>query len=204
MSFHQQYKTPFERESGREYLLYLSSYYPHKNVEIINQVVPILEAHYPGKFVFVLTLPAKEFDNVIDNSILQSVINMGPVRPEECPGLYQACDYTFIPTLLECFSASYAESMAMDRPILTSDMGFAKTVCKDAAIYFDPIDPKDIAEKINQLSLNQSQCEELVELGRERLQSFPSAKERAVKYIEVCAMLTSDLKLKLSILRNEN
>ena len=54
----------------------------------------------------------------------------------------------FLPTFLECFSASYAEAMLMKKPIITSNLGFAQNVCKDAAVYFDPCNPEDIIDKI--------------------------------------------------------
>ena len=85
------------------------------------------------------------------NAEIDTIINVGPIRIEEAPSLYKECDAMFLPTLLECFSASYVESMKMEKPILTSDMGFAWTVCNNAAIYFDPMDANDIAAKIIEL-----------------------------------------------------
>ncbi len=49
-----------------------------------------------------------------------------------------------MPTLLECFSASYLEAMYMKKIIFTSDLPFAHTVCKDAAFYFAPHDVENI------------------------------------------------------------
>ena len=55
------------------------------------------------------------------------IINVGPIKSAECPSLYSECDIMFFSTLLECFSASYAEAMIMKKPIITTDMGFAHT-----------------------------------------------------------------------------
>lgn len=181
--------SPFHKEEGKEYLLYLTAYYPHKNLEIINRVAPILEKKFPGKFIFVVTLPEDVYSRVIAPAVTASVLNIKPVKPEMCPTLYRFCDYTFIPTLLECFSATYAESMAMDRVILTSDMGFAETVCKNAAEYFDPTNPDEIAESIIKISSNENRRKELITAGRARLQDMPSAEERAARYLELCERL---------------
>ena len=172
-------------------MLYLTSYYPHKNIEIINQVIPLLESEFSGKFVIVLTLHDEIFSTVINRKVAKSVINLGPVKPEECPGLYQACDFTFVPTLLECFSATYAESMAMERPILTSDMDFARTVCENAALYFDPMNPKDIVQKIKTLSNDTILKKNLIIAGNSRFKALFSASERAKKYIELCKIWKS-------------
>lgn len=180
---------PFLREEGKRYLLYLTAYYPHKNIEIINAVAPLLEKRAPGRFIFVLTLPQEAFEQAIRPEAAASVINIGPVPPQNCPALYSACDYTFLPTLLECFSASYAESMAMGRPILTSDMGFARTVCEKAARYFDPVHPQAIAESILTLDADPQLQQELVRLGKERLNTFCSARQRAERYLQICERL---------------
>ena len=57
-------------------------------------------------------------------------------------------DAMLLPTMLECFSASYPEAMVMKKPVLTSDLSFARSICGNAAIYFNPFDPADIADKI--------------------------------------------------------
>ena len=71
---------------------------------------------------------------------------------ENCPKLYNQADAMFLPTLLETFSASYPEAMKMERPILTSDLDFAKDICGDAALYFNPLDSYDIANKIKTIN----------------------------------------------------
>ena len=117
------------------------------------------------------------------------LINIGQVKAEEGASLYEECDAMFLPTLLECFSASYAEAMKLRKPIITSDMGFAHTVCKDAALYVNPMDENDIASKIIELSTSQELQEDLMNKGVERLQKFGSSKDRAKRYIQICKSL---------------
>jgi glycosyltransferase involved in cell wall biosynthesis len=95
----------------------------------------------------------------------------------------------FLPTLLECFSASYAEAMKLQKPIITSDMGFAHTVCKDAALYANPMDENNIAAKIIELSTSYELQENLVKKGVERLQMFGTSQDRARRYIQICQSL---------------
>jgi glycosyltransferase involved in cell wall biosynthesis len=95
----------------------------------------------------------------------------------------------FLPTLLECFSASYAEAMAMEKPILTSDLGFARSICGKAAIYGHPTDANGYAVKINRLMRDPSLQKEVTEAGREQLNKFLTAEERAAVYLERCRSL---------------
>ena len=98
----------------------------------------------------------------------------------------------FLPTLLECFSASYAEAMVMKKPILTSDLGFAHTVCKDAAIYFDPDNAYDVADKIISLMNSPEKQAELISKGTVQLQQFGTAEDRAIEVLKACKQLTNN------------
>lgn len=104
----------------------------------------------------------------------------------ECPDFVDSCDALFLPTLLECFSASYPEAMLLKKPILTSNLPFATTVCEDAAIYFNPLDSIEIANKIAQLVSSPELIKDLQEKGERRLKSFLSPRERAKKYLDIC------------------
>lgn len=179
------------RKASELRLLTVSSYYPHKNLEIIKPLIKILEEKGLTGFKFVLTLPAEKFD-MFFGDLKDWVINVGPVPIEECPSLYRECDFMFLPTLLECFSASYVEAMAMRKPILTSDMSFAHTVCQDAAVYFDPLDPGDIANKIIDLHANPDKQELLRDRGKQILRSYNYPEDRARSFLEICTEISSN------------
>ena len=181
-----------KRENDEVRLLTLSTYYPHKNLEIINKVAALLTEKRITNVKFILTLPQNIFDSIFTNGIRKQLYNIGPIPIEECPSLYQEIDFMFLPTLLECFSASYAEAMIMGKPILTSDLGFAHTVCKDAAVYFDPLDPEDIVTKIQQLIKNPNQQDELIQRGREEVKNLNTAAERASKYLSICQKISAN------------
>ncbi|AXJ01667.1 Glycosyltransferase involved in cell wall bisynthesis [Cyclonatronum proteinivorum] len=177
------------RENGEIRLLTLSSYYPHKNLEIIPKVADLLIKEGYHKIRFVLTLKPQDFDNYIGTH--PAIMNVGPVRPQDCPSLYEECDFMFLPTLAECFSASYAEAMVMKKPIITTDLGFARSICGDAALYFEPKNPQSAYLAIKRLLNNQDLCNRLVIKGLEQLKTFDTAPERAQKYLEICKSLNS-------------
>jgi len=164
-------------------LLTISGWYPHKNIDIIPKVIDSLENKGVSNVKFITTLPKEDFNKLGPH---ENIFNVGRVKIEEGASLYQECDVMFLPTLLECFSASYAEAMIMKKPILTSNMGFAHTVCMDAALYFNPIDADDIANKIILLYNNKKLQESLVKKGLDRLNSFGSAEDRARHILEIC------------------
>ena len=76
--------------------------------------------------------------------------------------------------------------MKMKRPILTSDLPFATTVCNKSALYFNPLDPSDISEKIIKIITDKELRNELIDNGIKQLESFNSSEERAKAYIIIC------------------
>jgi len=171
------------QEANLCYLLTISANYPHKNLSIIPAVARVLEKRGYKNFRFVLTLERHELD--VPKGLEKYIIYIGKVPIRQCPHLYEQCDFMFLPTLLECFSASYPEAMKMQTPILTSNLSFAKGICKNAALYFNPMDPDDIAERIIQIYNDKELQKELVNAGIKRVVEFPTAAIRAKRYIEL-------------------
>jgi len=180
------------KKSDEFRLITLSAWYPHKNLMIIPKVMDLLNDLGYHQIKFITTLPESDLNKIIKNRKYPNIISVGPIIIEEGPSLYNECDAMFLPTLLECFSASYVEAMKMKKPILTSDMGFAHTVCADAALYFNPMDPKDISNKIIELFESNELQSKLIENGIRRLSAFSNAEQRANKYLNICKELVKN------------
>ena len=131
-------------------------------------------------------------ENNFNTKSRSMIYNVGRLSPLNAPHLYEEVDYMFLPTLLECFSASYVEAMAMKVPILTSDLSFARTVCGDAALYFDPLDPVSIAKKIEGLIRSKAMRQELISAGQVRVTQFNNAQQRALAYLAKCMNLSGE------------
>lgn len=179
------YYEEFESKSTNEVtydLFTLSAYYASKNLDIINDVSNILKEQSVKPFRFFLTIDETTFKEKFGNN--EMVFNLGPQPIKNGPKLYDTYDALFLPTLLETFSANYPEAMKMKKPILTSDLDFARDVCDNAAIYFDPLDPKDIAEKIIAAFVPETR-KILIRNGQNRLLDLETPKSRKVKYLKV-------------------
>ena len=177
------------RQEGMTRCLTLSAFYPHKNLGIIKKVVDCLEMKGRKDIQFIVTLPSDRYEQVFSVEYNDRIINVGFVPSKEGPSLYEECDIMFLPTLLECFSASYAEAMVMKKPIMTSDMGFAHTVCKDAAIYFNPVDADEITEKLISLVDDKALQQTLVDKGTHLLPQFGTSEDRAKGILGLCEKL---------------
>ena len=168
-------------------MLTIAAHYPHKNIDIIKSVIDELLNNNIYNYKFVVTLSNENYNRIFGEEYNDYVYNVGFVPTIEGPSLYDECDIMFLPTLLECFSASYAEAMVMKKPIITSDLSFAHVVCKDAAIYFNPTDPIDIANKLIELANNKSLQETLIENGIKQLKQFGTSEDRAKEVLRICS-----------------
>ena len=178
------------RPNGVFRFLTLTSYYPHKNLDLIPQVIEALPPVLRASVEFVLTLTESQYREHIGAEIPDQIKLTGPVPPPECPSLYRECDAMFLPTLAECFSASYPEAMKMGKPILTTDLGFARSICGEAALYFRPCDAYSAAEQVARLVTEPTQRDSLRAQGPARLASFQSPAQRAQSIIEICQELS--------------
>ncbi len=82
--------------------------------------------------------------------------------------------------------------MKMKKPILTSDLSFAHDICGDAAEYFNPLNPEDIANKIINLANDKNRQNELIKKGERRLLDFETPKSRAEKYLAICNQIVKE------------
>jgi glycosyltransferase involved in cell wall biosynthesis len=174
-----------ERTENEFRFITISSYYPHKNLNILNSVVRALSKTAPDLNVkFILTLPYNIFvDNFDINN--KSFINVGPVGIEECPYLYNESDALFLPTLVESYTASYPESMKMKKPIITSDYSFSRSVCLNAALYFDPLSVDSIVSTICALVKNPELYENLVDNGTVVVDNIPTFISMTEDYLDI-------------------
>jgi len=178
-------------ETDEIQLLCLSAYYPHKYFEIIPAVAKTLARLLPERrFSFVLTIstddpPVKRIAAEAERlGVTQYIRFIGSVSLNKVPELYQSSHIAFIPTLLEVFSATYSESMSCRLPIVTSDFGFARSVCKDGAYYFKPTDANSAALTIVDVVRNKLRRDEILSRAFAVAKELPDAKKKYAMYKE--------------------
>lgn len=141
-------EVPLSRRRGAELRFGLiSRNYPHKNLTILPQVKRILLREFGIESDFFVTFTQSEWLECTDD-FRANIINVGGLSLSQCPSFYAQLDGVVFPSLLECFSAVPIEAMTVGRPLFASNLPFIRDVCGDYCNYFDPTDPRDIAEAI--------------------------------------------------------
>lgn len=164
--------------------LSVSSPYPHKNFGILDGMIRYLRITHPEfKVRFVLTFSPEEWPMAKD--VQDCIVYVGKIDVSECPFLYEQADIMFMPSLQECFTATYPEAMRMSVPIVTPDLAFARGLCGNAACYYSAIDPQAAAEAIYKVATDKEYSEQLSALGRKQLKRFDDYEQRTVKLLEI-------------------
>lgn len=170
--------------------LSISTHYPHKNFEILIDVAKLLKDLMPDfKVRFVLTFNENEMP--VPEGIRDYFYFIGKVDVSECPYLYEQSDIMIMPTLMECFTATYPEAMRMEKPIVTTDLEFAHGLCGNAACYYSAVDPKEAAKAIYKVTTDKEYAANLVANGKEQLKKFDNYEQRADKLIKILEEISS-------------
>lgn len=165
-------------------VLTVSSTAVHKNLSIMVPVAEYLEREHPiFNFRFVLTCDKAPFE--LPEKLSQHFVFVGKVDVSECPNLYEQSDIMFMPTLMECFTATYPEAMRMEVPIVTTDLEFARGLCGEAASYYSALDAKAAAEAIYKVATDKEYAHKLVVAGKEQLKKFDNYEQRTEKLVRI-------------------
>jgi glycosyltransferase involved in cell wall biosynthesis len=102
----------------------------------------------------------------------ENVRLLGGLSTGELDSLYAIADCLALPTLHEGFGLPVIEAMARSVPVVCSDIPALREVAGDAASYFDPRAPGQIAAKVAEVLSDVVLAEQLRELGRRRASDF--------------------------------
>lgn len=158
--------------------------YEHKNTHIFPDVIEMLRREYHINANIYVTFTDEEWMGCSD-AFRAVVTNVGPLFVAQCPSFYRSMDAVIFPSLLECFSATPLEAMAMERPLFASDRPFNRDVCGEHATYFDPMSAADAASKIAAYMQDKSHMNSQLKAAREHALSFSNAADRARQYLDI-------------------
>lgn len=172
----------------KPYLLYVGALYPHKNVERLVQSIKQIGG------VDLVVVCARDvfwdrFTEFLEKEHATKYVNLvGYVTDGQLADLYRSAQAFVFPTLSEGFGLPGLEAMAYGTPVVCSDIPVLREVYGDAALYFDPGDPGDIASKIVLVLTDRRLRKELILKGRQRVKKYSwrkMAQQTAGVYDEV-------------------
>ncbi len=159
-----------------DFLLYVGSAFPHKNLDRLIESFEILKEQHPN--LILLLVGKKEYHSkqlqkwARKRMYADDIIFTGFVPDEELKWLYTHAAAYIFPSLSEGFGLPGLEAMVHGCPVVSSSATCLPEVYGDAAVYFDPEDIADMAEKINQVLASPKLQEDLAAKGRKQAQKY--------------------------------
>lgn len=170
--------------SGELMLGFVGRSHIHKNTDIFPEIAAILKHTHGIVARFYVTFTDEEWA-ACSHEFRAASVNVGPLAVTQCPTFYKALDGVVFPSLLECFSVTPLEAMAMEKPLFASDRPFNRDVCQNHAHYFDPLSPASAAAAIAGVFGGAGPDGTALQAAREHAFGFSNARERARKYLDL-------------------
>ena len=173
------------------FIIYVGNAYPHKNLERLLEAFEILtkrhsrsaqrndQAHSGSEkeLKLVLVCPRDIFwkrlkEKIEELRLEEKVILTGYIPPKELSEVLRSAQVYVFPSLSEGFGIPGLNAMAAGLPVVCSNIPTLKEVYGDAALYFNPGSPKDIAAKIKQVMTDKKTRSELVKKGQNHVKKY--------------------------------
>ena len=164
----------------REYVLFVGTLEPRKNMSLLIKAlsrtrmdVPLILAGWKGWG------DKKWLDDIKLFGLEKRVFFTDYVDEETLACLYSGASAFIYPSLYEGFGLPVLEAMACGCPVICSHVASLPEVAGDAALFIDPLDPDDLAHKIDQVLEDTVLRTMLVEKGLQRAKVFSWQKTAA-------------------------
>ena len=160
------------------YLFYVGTTRVHKNMKNLLKAFVIAGDDLPQNTSLVvsgnetyLDPEDKEIINKI-NEKTQRIFFTGFVSKTELEHLFKNADAFVFPSFSEGFGIPVLEAFYYKKPLLCSNTTSLPEIAGDAALYFDPAKPEEIAAAILEFYKDPSKWESMIDRGLQRLQLF--------------------------------
>lgn len=170
------------------FLLYVSSMYEHKNVPRLVDAVEILMKKYNFDGQLVLIGKKDKFSESIQKLII--LHNLGDkvlipgmsnyVTDKEVVALRKEAAVYVFPSLKEGFSLTPLEAQVVGLASVISDIPCHKEIYGDSVLYFDPQNPEDMAEKVNNIMKDEILRKEIIRRGYLNAQKYDWRKTASI------------------------
>ena len=174
-------------------ILVPATYYPHKNLEFVTAVATEMRRlSNDVQFQFLLTLdkagePWKRIRDAAQAAgVADEITTLGSLQFDQLAAEYNSCSAVFLPTLCESSTAVFPEAFHFGRPLVTSDMDFARELCGDAGLYIPPFDANVTAYTLLQLLTDKALAKNLIRHGKAQLaNAYPDATKKFTAQVDL-------------------
>jgi len=173
-----------------EYVMYLGTAFPHKNLPMLIDAFDIVHATHPK--VNLVTVGKKPHEkhyeeleeNIKHHPSRNNIFVLGFLPDEETKWFYQHCQLYVTPTLIEGAGLTPLEAMSNGAPVVSSNTSVMPELYGKGALYCDPHDASDIAKKICMVLDDERLRNDLIAKGAAQVKKY-SWEKMAKETLEV-------------------
>jgi glycosyltransferase involved in cell wall biosynthesis len=111
-------------------------------------------------------------ETAVSSPYRSDIFFTGHFPAESLPELYAGANFAVFPSMYEGFGLGILEAMASGVPVACARAASLPEIAENAALYFDPMDPEDMADRMVTLSSDRDTAREIRTLGLERVRAF--------------------------------
>ena len=177
-----------------DYLLYLGTLEPRKNIETLIKAFALLKSKESMKQIKLVLAGAKGwnyesiYSKVREYSLAQDVIFLGYVDERDKHLLYKLSKGFVFPSIYEGFGMPVLEAMAAGVPVITSKAEALQEVVGEAGICVEAKDYEALCANMELIISDEILRERMITLGRQRSLNF-SWEKSAKKMLEIYASM---------------
>lgn len=154
-----------------EYILYMGTLEPRKNIGILIEAYHILLGDNNDLPKLVIAgrkgwMYERLFQMVQEFGLENQIIFTGYIEDSDCPVLMSGAKLFVFPSLYEGFGIPPLEAMACGTPVIVSDAEALLEVTGECAEFFRSGDAEELSSKLEQLLENEEERNRLSEAGR--------------------------------------
>jgi len=181
-----------DKSQEKTYILFVGNVKPHKNLKNLIKAYELIKNDIVEDLVIVGKkegfITGDSYISSLNNDLLKRITFTGYVSDAELKSWVCNAKALVFPSIYEGFGLPPLEAMACGTPVITSDAASLPEVCKDAAIYFDPYNIEDIAEKLRSTLNNEELLTLLSTKGKKQATKF-TWEDSVNKHVEVIERL---------------
>ena len=152
------------------YILMVGSWGLRKNLAVLGKALELIRSD--TRVVFAGEGHQKIFNRDAVRWTTRDILALGYITDEELKALYLNALGLILPSYYEGFGLPILEAMQCGCPVLCARAASLPEVAGEAALFFDPMDARDIAKTIDRIVLDPRLRNELAQKGYQRAKDF--------------------------------
>jgi len=161
-----------DHQKNNPFLIYVGNVYPHKNITSLLEAIKITPK-INLKIICARDVFWERLNKEITIRQLEKKVTTLPYqKPQQLAKIFTKATAYVFPTLSEGFGIPPLNAMTASLPVICSSIPVLKEVYGDAAVYFNPKDPTDIAAKIEKVTSSTKFRESLIKKGHMQVAKY--------------------------------